>query len=361
MLFPLHTLADTSGEQSAKTISPNNGTEQKQGWIEEKSKRYYYENNVPVKGWVDLNGSKFYLHPETGVMQTGWIKNGSAWYYLANNGVMQTGWVKDGSAWYYLANNGVMQTGWMKDENVWYYLAGSGAMQTGWIKDGSAWYYLTGSGAMQTSWVKDGGVWYYLNANGAWIPNTAADNLSTVWDSDQLILVTTNGYNTVNSNIMTFEKKNGKWNEILNVKGYIGKTGFAVNKREGDLKSPRGKYTIGTAFGRYGNPGTKLPFRDITNKDTIISNSNSSLYNTWQQSGSGGMNIPAFDYGFVINYNTEERIPGKGSGILFHVTDMYTLGCTGTSKEYVILILKWLDPSKKPIIIQTPESELSYY
>ncbi|MGG2094336.1 hypothetical protein AB1283_17350 [Bacillus sp. S13(2024)] len=35
ILFPLHTLADTMGGQSAKTISPNNGMAQKQGWIEE--------------------------------------------------------------------------------------------------------------------------------------------------------------------------------------------------------------------------------------------------------------------------------------------------------------------------------------
>ncbi|MGG2063301.1 hypothetical protein [Bacillus sp. S14(2024)] len=35
ILFPLHTLADTIGGKSAKTISPNNGTAQKQRWIEE--------------------------------------------------------------------------------------------------------------------------------------------------------------------------------------------------------------------------------------------------------------------------------------------------------------------------------------
>lgn len=95
--------------------------------------------------------------------------------------------------------------------------------------------------------------------------------------------------------------------------------------------------------------------------------SNSKLYNTLQQKPVNGrwksaenMNIPAYDYGFVIDYNTE-RTPGKGSAIFFHVSNTWTAGCTDISKQKVIDILKWLDPAKKPVIIQTPESELVNY
>ncbi|WP_112180261.1 hypothetical protein [Paraliobacillus zengyii] len=107
--------------------------------------------------------------------------------------------------------------------------------------------------------------------------------MSTVDSNSQLILVTTNGTNTSNATIQTFEKDgNGDWQPVLNTTGYVGKNGLASNKVEDDKKTPIGKYTIVTAFGTKGNPGTKLPFRNITDDDVWIDDSDSSLYNTWK-------------------------------------------------------------------------------
>ncbi len=196
-----------------------------------------------------------------------------------------------------------------------------------------------------------------------------ADALKTVQGNKQLILVTAGSYGTSSAKIQTFERNDaGYWIPVLNVPGYIGKNGFAKTKAEGDGKTPRGKYTIGTAFGTKGNPGTKLPFRNITSDDVWVDDPNSKLYNTWQSKSktkgqwksAENMNIPAYKYGFVINYNTE-RVPGKGSAIFFHISNGHTLGCTGVSEKNVVSILKWLDPDKNPVIIQTPSSELSSY
>lgn len=198
-----------------------------------------------------------------------------------------------------------------------------------------------------------------------------ADQLKTVDANHQLILVTTNGSSTSSATIRTFEKDSkGKWNPILNISGYIGKKGFATPSAmsEGGKRAPIGKYTIGTAFGRYDNPGTKLPYRKITSDDVWVDDPNSELYNTWQSksktqdqwNSAENMNIAAYNYGFVINYNTA-RTPNKGSAIFFHVSSSYTLGCTGTSQANVISILKWLDLEKNPVIIQTPVSGLGNY
>ncbi len=73
------------------------------------------------------------------------------------------------------------------------------------------------------------------------------------------------------------------------------------------------------------------------------------------------MYIPAYDYSFVINYNTESRTPYKVSAIFFHVSTSWTEGCTDVDKQNVIDILRWIDPGKKPVIIQTPENELINY
>ncbi|WP_416827613.1 L,D-transpeptidase family protein [Ectobacillus polymachus] len=198
---------------------------------------------------------------------------------------------------------------------------------------------------------------------------TVADSFKTVDTNSQLILVTTKGYGTNEAYIRTFERDaNGHWKTLLGMDGFIGKTGFANEMSEGGAASPRGKYTIGTAFGIPENPGTKLSYKQITDDDVWVDDANSSLYNTWQKKSQNNgrwtsaknMNIPQCKYGFVINYNTD-RIPGKGSAIFFHISDNYTLGSTAASENNVLRILRWLDPSKNPVIIQSPESELSNY
>lgn len=196
-----------------------------------------------------------------------------------------------------------------------------------------------------------------------------ADKLTTIDANNQLILVTSNGYGTSSATIQTFERNAaGQWEQLLNVSGFIGKNGFGSPSVEGDGKSPTGKYSIGTAFGRSGNPGTKLPFRSISADDVWVDDSNSSLYNSWQSkketsgqwSSAENMDIAPYTYGFVINFNTS-RTPGKGSAIFFHIANGHTLGCTGVSQPNIVSILKWIDPAKNPVIIQTPESQLNNY
>lgn len=218
----------------------------------------------------------------------------------------------------------------------------------------------------QGSWLRirtgSGLQWVNMNED-----RTVIDNLETIQNNQQVILVTTKGYGTNQAQIRTFENFNGKWKQLKDVNGYIGRDGFADTMSESVVKSPRGTYTIGMAFGRYDNPGTKLQYHRIKSNDVWVDDSNSPYYNTLQQKPSNGrwnsaenMNIPAYDYGFVINYN-QERIPGKGSAIFFHVSSSWTAGCTGVDKQNVIDILRWIDPEKNPVIIQTPEHELKNY
>ncbi|GEN56081.1 hypothetical protein GCM10012290_07650 [Halolactibacillus alkaliphilus] len=196
-----------------------------------------------------------------------------------------------------------------------------------------------------------------------------ANQLSTVSANNQVILVTTPSASSQKATIETFERDaNGHFISILKTSGFVGKNGITTSKKEGDGKTPAGKYSIGTAFGIPSNPGTALNYRKISDDDVWVDDSESALYNTWQSrqatqdqwSSAENMKIPQYRYGFVINYNTN-RTPYKGSAIFFHVANNYTLGCVGTSESHVKQILTWLNPSQSPVIIQTTDAGLSQY
>jgi len=179
-------------------------------------------------------------------------------------------------------------------------------------------------------------------------------------DCDQLIL--TVGEGDYDATIYCFERESNIWTEKYVFAGFIGKNGLGKTA-EGDMKSPSGYYSLGTAFGRIENPGTKMPFRLITKNDYWDDDVESATYNTWQTSDppqTEKMDIPAYNYGFVINYNPE-CTKGLGSAIFFHCAESYTAGCTGTAQDNVIAVLQWLDPDKNPIICQCYRDEMDKY
>lgn len=191
------------------------------------------------------------------------------------------------------------------------------------------------------------------------------ERIKGVGKSEQVITVTADSKKSIKVTIQCFEKINGKWKKIYEMPGVGGKNGFG-KKIAGDKKTPVGIFTIGTAFGKYKNPGTKLPYRVTNSRDYWVGDRYSKYYNTWQvlpargrwKNGSGEYMKRKdwlYDYGFVINYNYPKPVPGKGSGIFFHIwrKSIYgTAGCTAASKENVIKVLRWLNPKKKPLIIQ---------
>ncbi|MGD6816111.1 SH3 domain-containing protein [Metabacillus sp. 84] len=235
-------------------------------------------------------------------------------------------------------------------------------------------YMLAVVSKINSSWYKINykGKTGYVSSSFAVLPGTRArldvEKLSGLGSSEQVILVTNKTAGSRNASIQVFEKGNGAWKRIYSINGVVGKNGMGA-KQEGDGKTPSGKYTLGFAFYRGTMPQTNLLKKRIAPDSVWVDDSRSTFYNTWQSSKTKGkwasaerMDIPQYDRGFVINYNPE-RIPYKGSAIFFHIAGSsgYTAGCVAASRADTEKIMKWVNPEKKPVIIMTPEAELSKY
>ncbi len=167
--------SDTQKTESNEKKVEENPTTQKQGWVQENGKWFYYvQSNNKQSGWIQVNGAWYYLAHD-GEMKTGWLNQGGSWYYLNDSGSMKTGWQKVNGTWYYFNGSGAMQTGWLNQSGTWYYLNSSGSMQTGWLSQSGTWYYLTESGYMKTGWYQVNTKWYYSYSSGALAVSTTVD------------------------------------------------------------------------------------------------------------------------------------------------------------------------------------------
>ncbi len=179
-------------------------------------------------------------------------------------------------------------------------------------------------------------------------------------------LIAVKGTRGHEANVMLFEKsvENGKtiWTETLCCDAFIGKEGLGKTK-EGDNKTPIGDFGIITAFGIKQNPGTKLPYVDVT--EDIYCCGEKDFYNQiidikehpHQCEGEHLIDYtPEYNYGFFVDYNKEGEA-GKGSAIFFHCrgANTYTGGCIAVSEENMIKILKTVDSGTRIIIDYMPE------
>lgn len=192
-------------------------------------------------------------------------------------------------------------------------------------------------------------------------------NLSVAQQTDQLIVVQGNG--GCSATISLHKKTNDLWNQVLITKGNVGLNGITYNKKEGDGKTPAGVYSLGFGFGTAANPGTSIPYRQITNNDYWVDDSNSPYYNQWVNTNEVQCNWSSaehmasyptqYNYGIVINYNTS-CTPYKGSAIFLHCpTKSGTYGCISIPRNSMISILN--NVNSNCLILIAPGNDIYNY
>lgn len=205
-------------------------------------------------------------------------------------------------------------------------------------------------------------------------------------NAQQILVVTTDGWNTLSAKLSMFEGSPGKWKQIKEtIPVVVGGAGLAwgrgedqarfqglegPQKVEGDKRSPAGVFDIPFAFGyAEGDDFTKLEYVHVSNYIQCIEDISSSYYNRvvpdtladmdWNSSDRMLRKDDLYEWGLMVGHNYPESHAGGGSCIFLHVwrdAEHGTLGCTAMDKSFLRELIAWLDPEKSPQLIQMPET-----
>lgn len=199
------------------------------------------------------------------------------------------------------------------------------------------------------------------------------EKLDAAQQADQLVLVVGSGMDSAQIQVEYLTKnEDGTWTEQFLTDGYCGYNGMSTDKQEGDRRTPVGTYQITRNFGILPDPGSVLPYKQVDGNDFWVDDPQSQYYNQmvsvtevaadWRSAEPLAQVDPQYRYALALNYNTEERIPGKGSAIFLHGLHpwkTWTEGCISIPEEQVKLLVQQLGENARIVILPgLPEAEL---
>jgi D-alanyl-D-alanine dipeptidase len=211
-----------------------------------------------------------------------------------------------------------------------------------------------------------------------------------------MIVVTTSGWNAVEGRLQRYERGavQENWRPVGEpIPIVVGEKGLAWGigliddrrvraagdpiKKEGDGKSPAGIFALGTAFGYASHPlpGLKMPYLNLSPSIECVDDVRSKYYNRivdrsvvapdWDSSEKMRNTGESYRWGIVIDHNgivterdSSRPVPGGGSCVFLHIWrshDKGTAGCTAMSQAELETLLTWLDPARKPLLVQLPQ------
>lgn len=136
----------------------------------------------------------------------------------------------------------------------------------------------------------------------------------------------------------------------------LGKAGVTDEKREGDLKTPLGRFPLRRVYyraDRLDRPETDLPTEALTPEDGWCDDPAHNLYNRPVRLPFAGhheklwRDDPVYDLIVVLGHNDDPPVPGKGSAIFLHIArDDFsgTEGCVALARSDLIAVLAEAGP-----------------
>ena len=206
--------------------------------------------------------------------------------------------------------------------------------------------------------------------------------------SQQLIVVITPDWTSTVGTLTRFDRATptSAWSRLESpIPIVVGRTGIAwgvgfedvsaegPHKHEGDGKAPAGIFPLDTAFGfapRDSMPSVRLPYVQLLPTTDCVDDTASAHYNTvvdraavprvdWN-SAEHMRQVSQYKIGVIVGYNASPPIKGRGSCIFLHIwagPDSHTAGCTAFDETKLREVMLWLDPNKRPLLVQLTADE----
>jgi len=201
------------------------------------------------------------------------------------------------------------------------------------------------------------------------------------YDTRQYVVVSSRDWNSPDAVLVRYELTGARWRKIGSpIRVKIGKNGMGWGaglhdrshlpkgpvKREGDGRAPAGIFSLTFVFGEK-RVESRMPFRIMTRHHRCVDDSRSKYYNRIIDSSKSEKDYRSFErmklksnlykYGIYVAHNAGQK-PMAGSCIFMHIKKpdgKPTVGCTAMSEREIVELIRWLDPSKHPLLVQAPE------
>ncbi len=210
--------------------------------------------------------------------------------------------------------------------------------------------------------------------------------------SSQCLVGIADTWDSSTATLRLYQKSGGQWKPAGEPwQARLGKNGLvwglgmhplppgAVIKKEGDMRSPAGVFTIGGVWG-YESSVRKHPdlsYHRVTSRDLWVEDPASPQYNrnvvidhepatAWEKKQQMKQDDPAHALKLFIGHNaTAKPVPNAGSSIFFHIWrgggTKTTAGCTTMDEKKLRTLVAEIEPADKPLYVLLPKAEYEKY
>ncbi|MET7600715.1 L,D-transpeptidase family protein [Streptomyces sp. NPDC004082] len=195
-------------------------------------------------------------------------------------------------------------------------------------------------------------------------PPALPELMADTGGGSQLITARAARTSATTGTVIWWERRRGRWVEAGSAPARFGAAGLTegASRRQGTNTTPTGLYDLPYAFGIEAAPGgTATPYRRVHRNSWWCQDNNSRAYNRWTEPRPSDCRAAEsehlisyrdqYAYAFVIGFNYERPVRGRGAGIFLHVDGRgATAGCVSVPASAMRRILRWADPEREPHI-----------
>ncbi|MFJ9817146.1 L,D-transpeptidase [Streptomyces sp. NPDC101151] len=180
----------------------------------------------------------------------------------------------------------------------------------------------------------------------------------------QLITAQAPRTDSTSGTVTWWDLRDGQWVQAGSAPARFGSKGLVEGdtRKQGTNTTPTGLYGLPFAFGIKAAPsGTRAEYRAVKQSSWWCQDNDSTSYNRWvdplpadcraAESEQLSTYTTQYTYAFVIGFNYDRPVLGRGAGIFLHVNGSgATAGCVSVPEDAMQRVLQWADPGKKPHI-----------